>query len=197
MNDSVMLAVCRNLNFIYPVKRMKWKSLRFPKQFSIINKKYFYYLTKKHMKVSISLLNQDPEQEDFEEILKRNPRTIIYFYPKDDTPWCTIEAKDFSDKYIECMKHNISVYGISKDPDKSHCNFISKHGLSIPLISDPELILHKKFGAWWEKNMYGKKVQWTIRSTFLLDQDGKILKEWNNVKAAGHVEKIMKEIWLE
>ncbi len=149
------------------------------------------------MKVSVSLLNQEPEEKEFNKLLQKNPRTIIYFYPKDDTPWCTIEAKDFSDTYIEFMQHHISVYGISKDPDKAHCNFISKHGLSIPLISDPELILHKKFGAWWEKNMYGKKIQWTIRSTFLLDQKGKIIKQWNNVKAKWHVENIMKELKLQ
>jgi len=149
------------------------------------------------MKVSISLLNQDPEEQEFDEILKRNPRTIIYFYPKDNTPGCSIEAKDFSDAYILFMQHHISVYGVSKDSDTSHCNFISKYGLSIPLISDPDLILHKKFGAWWEKNMYGKKIQWTIRSTFLLDQDGNSIKERPNVKAEGHVAKIIEELALK
>jgi len=149
------------------------------------------------MNVSISLLNHDPQTVEFNELLKRNEKTIIYFYPKDNTSWCTIEAKDFSDEYITFLKNGIWIYGISKDTDGSHCNFISKNNLSIPLISDPEFTLHKKFGARGEKNMYGKIVQWTMRSTFLLDQKGEIVKEWKNVKAAGHVEKLIKELELK
>ena len=146
------------------------------------------------MNVYISLLNHEPQAVEFNELLKKNKKTIIYFYPKDDTPGCTIEAKDFSDEYAAFLKQGIGIYGVSKDVDVSHCNFISKHNLSIPLISDPDLILHKKFGARGEKNTYGKISQWTIRSTFLLDQEGKILKSRTNVKATGHVAKIMKEL---
>jgi peroxiredoxin Q/BCP len=108
------------------------------------------------MKVNISLLNHDPQEVEFNELLKKNKKTIIYFYPKDDTPGCTIEAKDFSNEYGTFIKHGIGIYGVSKDTDGAHCNFISKHSLSIPLISDPELILHKKFGARGEKSNYGK-----------------------------------------
>lgn len=149
------------------------------------------------MNVAISLLNHDPQTVEFNELLKKNKKTIIYFYPKDNTPGCTTEAKDFSDEYIVFLKQGIWIYGISKDTDGSHCNFISKHNLSIPLISDPELVLHKKFWARWEKNNYGKIYEWTIRSTFLLDQNGDILKAWKNVKATGHVEKIMKELEIK
>ena len=146
------------------------------------------------MKVDISLLNHDPQEVEFNELLKKNERTIIYFYPKDDTPGCTIEAKDFSNEYATFLKHGIGIYGISKDADTSHCNFITKHNLSIPLISDPELVLHKKFSARGEKSNYGKIYEWTIRSTFLIDQEGNISKARKNVKAAGHVAKIMKEL---
>lgn len=149
------------------------------------------------MKFFVTMLNQDPVEQEFNKILQRNHRTIIYFYPKDDTPWCTTEARDFSDAYILFVQHHISVYGVSKDSDSSHCNFITKYGLSIPLISDPDLILHKKFGAWWEKNIHGRAVKWTIRSTVLLDQDGNIMKQRPHVKADGHVARIIEELELK
>ncbi len=132
----------------------------------------------------------------FESIYKNYPKTIIYFYPKDNTPGCTIEAKDFSMNLKLFLENNIQVIGISKDSEKSHCEFIRKQGITIPLLSDPELILHKQFGTRGEKNNYGKISMWTIRSTFLLDQSGKIIKERRNVKATGHVEKVIKELFF-
>lgn len=126
--------------------------------------------------------------------LKNHNQTIMYFYPKDDTPGCTIEAKDFSTYYNIFLKHNIGIVGISRDTEASHCDFIEKHGLTIPLISDTDLTLHKQFWTRGEKNNYGKIIQGVIRSTFLLDKSGNILKERRNVKATGHVEKIMKEL---
>jgi thioredoxin-dependent peroxiredoxin len=134
--------------------------------------------------------------ENLQTYLKKHKQTIIYFYPKDNTPWCTIEAKDFSTHKEVFNKHGIGIVGISKDSEKSHCNFIEKQNLTIDLLSDSELVLHKKFWAWWEKNMYGKIVEWTIRSTFLVDQQGKTLKARKNVKATGHVEKLIKELEL-
>ena len=92
----------------------------------------------------------------FSEILKTHKQTIFYFYPKDNTPCYTIEAKDFSTHLKTFLKNNIQVIGLSKDSEKSHCGFIEKQELTIPLISDPELILHKQFGTRGEKNMYGK-----------------------------------------
>ena len=77
--------------------------------------------------------------------LKNHNQTIVYFYPKDDTPGCTIEAKDFSTYYDIFLKHDIGIVGISRDTEASHCDFIEKHGLTIPLISDTDLILHKQF----------------------------------------------------
>ncbi len=132
--------------------------------------------------------------EKLQPFLSKYKQTIVYFYPKDNTPGCTIEAHDFT-KYKELFNKSwIWIVWVSKDSEKSHQKFIEKQCLNIDLISDEDLSLHKQFGARWEKNMYGKIVQWVIRSTFLLDGNWKILKEWRNVKAAGHVEKIINEL---
>ena len=149
------------------------------------------------MQVKVSLINQEDENFRFKELLKQQKKTILYFYPKDNTPGCTLEAKDFSDAYPLFIKSGISVYGISRDSSQSHCNFISKNGLSIPLISDPELELHKKYGARGEKKNYGKSYMGTIRSTYLVDQNGEILQSRNNVKAKGHVQRIIDDLKLE
>ena len=126
--------------------------------------------------------------------LNKYKQTIVYFYPKDNTPGCTVEAHDFSVNKKLFNQNWIWIVWISKDSEKSHCNFIEKQNLTIDLITDEDLTLQKQFGAWWEKNMYGKIVQWTIRSTFLLDKNWNILKEWRNVKATGHVKKIIEEL---
>lgn len=128
------------------------------------------------------------------ELLSFSEKTIIYFYPKDNTPGCTTEAKDFSCLKNEFKKLWIAIIWVSKDTLDSHRVFISKKDLSIDLISDPDLVLHKEFWAFGEKNNYWKIVQWVIRSTFLLDSHGNILKEWKNVKAKWHAEKVLKEI---
>lgn len=145
------------------------------------------------MKVTLTT-GQTTSQTTLSDLLKRSKQTILYFYPRDNTPGCTLEARDFSFHLKTFLEKGIQVIWVSKDSEKSHCKFIEKQELAIPLISDPDLILHKQFGARGEKNNYGKISQWTIRSTFLLDQSGAILKERRNVKATGHVEKIMREI---
>jgi peroxiredoxin Q/BCP len=132
--------------------------------------------------------------EKLKAFLKKYKQTIVYFYPKDNTPGCTIEAHDFSKHKELFNKNSIWVVWVSKDSESSHQKFIEKQCLTIDLISDEDLNLHKQFDVRWEKNMYGKIVHWTIRSTFLLDHSWKILKEWRNVKAAGHVEKIINEL---
>ncbi|MDD3262935.1 MAG: peroxiredoxin [Candidatus Absconditabacteria bacterium] len=144
--------------------------------------------------MNINIVEKSNSRETkFTEILKQKKQTILYFYPKDNTSGCSLEARDFSTHLKTFLDNEIQVIGISKDSQESHCKFIEKHGLTIPLISDPELILHKKFGARGEKRNYGKTYEGTIRSTFLLDQSGNIIKERRNVKATGHVEKIIKE----
>lgn len=146
------------------------------------------------MKVTLITSNQDIKEQNFADILKQYEKTLLYFYPKDNTPGCTLEAVSFSGVKDELNARGIGVIGVSKDSDKAHCGFIEKQGLSIDLISDPDLVLHKKYGAWGEKKNYGRVYEGTIRSTFLLDQHGEILQEWRNVKAKGHVEKVMREM---
>lgn len=131
---------------------------------------------------------------ELEKILKNSKYTILYFYPKDNTPWCTMEAHDFTRLENEFNKLEIQIIWVSKDDEKSHQKFIEGTCITFPLISDEELTLHKQFWTWWEKNNYGKISLWTIRSTFLLDSKWEIIKKWINVKATWHVEKILKEI---
>lgn len=149
--------------------------------------------------MQIKLVTAKCEVSDvkFEDILKQNEKTLLYFYPKDNTPGCSVEAVDFTAVKSALNKLGIWVVGVSKDSDSSHCRFIEKKALQIDLISDPELILHKKYGAWGEKKNYGRVYEWTIRSTFLLDQQWVILQEWRNVKAKWHVNKIMREMHLD
>jgi len=128
------------------------------------------------------------------EILSLWEKTLLYFYPKDNTPGCTIENKDFSCLKEEFSKIWIVVIWVSKDSIYSHKKFIESQDLKINLISDPELTLHKHFWAYWEKNNYWKIVTWVIRSTFLVDNEGNILKSWKNVKATNHAQKVLKEL---
>lgn len=127
------------------------------------------------------------------DIVSFSEKTLFYFYPKDDTPGCTVENKDFT-----CLKDQfatkwITLVWVSKDSLEAHKKFIDKYELQVDLISDPELILHKELGAYGEKNNYGKIVQGVIRSTFLVDKTGEVIQEWRNVRAKWHAEKILRE----
>lgn len=115
---------------------------------------------------------------------------IVYFYPKDDTPGCTTEAKEFSAAAARFAEAGARVYGVSKDSLASHRKFREKHELSVRLLSDPDLQAHTAFGAYGEKTLYGKKVMGTIRSTFIL-QDGKVARVFPKVKVAGHVDAVL------
>lgn len=128
------------------------------------------------------------------DIVSFSDKTLLYFYPKDDTPGCTVENKDFScfkDKFTERW---ITLVWVSKDSIDAHKKFIDKYDLQVDLISDPELVLHKELWAFGEKNNYWKIVQWVIRSTFLINKDGEIVQEWRNVRAKWHAEKVLREI---
>lgn len=138
--------------------------------------------------------NWDVTELDLKTLLSFSDKTILYFYPKDNTPGCTIENKDFSSLKKEFNALGISLIGVSKDSIESHKKFIEKQMLTIDLISDPELTLHKALGAYGEKNNYGKIVQGVIRSTFLFNKQGKIIQEWKNIKATGHAERILKAV---
>ena len=117
--------------------------------------------------------------------LKGSP-IVLYFYPADDTPGCTKEACAFRDRSQELKKLGAKVFGVSPDDVTSHVKFKSKFKLNFPLLADPDHQVAEKFGAWREKNMYGKKKMGVVRSTFLIGPDGVIQKVWRSVKVDGH-----------
>lgn len=121
-------------------------------------------------------------------------KTLLFFYPKDNTPGCSLENKDFTCLKWAYEKIWVKLIGVSKDSIASHEKFQANYGLENDLVSDPTLELHKAYNAYGEKNNYGKIVQGVIRSTVLLDNKGNTLKIWNNVKATWHAEKILKEL---
>jgi len=116
---------------------------------------------------------------------------VLYFYPKDNTPGCTLEAKDFSCLVDNFADLNTKIIGISKDSVKSHRNFTGKYDLKIELLSDQDKEIMKKFGVWRMKKMYGKERMGIVRSTFLIDPQGKINQIWDNVRAKSHAEKVL------
>lgn len=120
-----------------------------------------------------------------------NKALVLYFYPKDNTPGCTLEGKEFSALQGDFAKRGVRVVGVSKDDADSHAQFVADCGLGIDLLSDPDGTLHDAFAAVGEKTLYGRKFVGTIRSTFVLGPDAKILKEWRNVRAAGHAAKVL------
>jgi len=116
---------------------------------------------------------------------------VIYFYPRDNTPGCTNEAKDFSKLYKEFKKLNCEIVGISKDSIESHKKFTNKFKIPFQLLSDEKIIALKKYRAWGEKSMYGKKFMGIKRTTVLINQKGKIIKIWNNVKVKDHAKEVL------
>ena len=119
---------------------------------------------------------------------------VIYFYPKDSTPGCTTEGQEFRDSYEKFKKLNTEIYGVSRESIKSHENFIDKYNFPFELISDPDESLCNLFDVIKEKSMYGKKYMGIERSTFLIDEKGKLIKEWRKVKIPGHVEEVLESI---
>ncbi len=117
-------------------------------------------------------------------------RVVVYFYPKDDTPICTEEAKSFRDNLEKLSKYGV-VIGVSTDDIKSHEDFREKYHLNFPILSDVGHKLAEKFAVWNEKVTDGKKVAGVERSTFILDKDGKIEKEWRDIDINGHIEEIL------
>jgi peroxiredoxin Q/BCP len=121
----------------------------------------------------------------------RGKNVVIYFYPKDSTPGCTTEGRDFSALHAKFKRANTVILGVSRDSIASHEKFKAKQGFTFDLISDPDEIVCKKFDVIQEKTLYGRKFMGVVRSTFLIDADGKLRKEWRNVKVAGHAEEVL------
>lgn len=116
---------------------------------------------------------------------------VIYFYPKDDTPGCTIEAQDFQAMRDDFASAGVRVIGVSRDSLASHEKFQAKYDLDFTLISDPDTEVCQAYGVWQEKSNYGKTSMGIVRSTFLVGADGSVAKAWRNVRAKGHAEKVL------
>jgi peroxiredoxin Q/BCP len=124
----------------------------------------------------------------------KGKHVVVYFYPKDSTPGCTLEGQDFRDQISKFRRHNTVVLGISRDSIKSHENFKAKQGLPFELLSDADEKVCKLFDVIKEKNMYGRKVMGVERSTFLIDDKGVLRREWRKVKVKGHVDEVLEAI---
>jgi len=116
---------------------------------------------------------------------------VLYFYPKDDTPGCTTEGSDFRDSHAKFKRRNTVILGVSRDSLESHEKFKAKLKFPFDLVSDPDEKLCKLFDVIQEKNMYGKKVMGVERSTFIIDAEGVLKKEWRKVKVDGHVDEVL------
>jgi peroxiredoxin Q/BCP len=124
----------------------------------------------------------------------RGKKVVIYFYPADMTPTCTQQACDFRDVKLSFADANTAVLGISPDPVKSHDKFIAKHELPFPLLSDSDHAVCEMFGVWQLKKLYGKEYMGVVRSTFLIDESGVLVKEWRKVRIKNHVAEILEAL---
>ncbi|MEV7006047.1 thioredoxin-dependent thiol peroxidase [Streptosporangium sp. NPDC051022] len=127
----------------------------------------------------------------------RGKRVILYFYPAAMTPGCTKQACDFRDSLASLTAAGFVVLGVSKDTPAKLAKFVERDALTFPLLSDPDLEVHKAYGAYGEKMMYGKTTVGVLRSTFVIDPDGKIEKALYNVKATGHVARLRRELGVD
>ena len=116
---------------------------------------------------------------------------ILYFYPKDDTPWCTIETNDFNKLLTKFKRFNCEVYGISKDNINSHNKFKEKYKIKFDLLADDEIKIVKSYKVWAKKKFMGREFMGVVRSTFLIDPKGKIVKIWDNVKVKDHAQEVL------
>ena len=116
---------------------------------------------------------------------------VLYFYPRDNTPGCTVEAQEFRDAVPALSKLGAVVLGVSKDSIESHCKFRDKFDLTFPLLTDPDTKMMEAYDAWGDKVLYGKKSKGVIRSTVLIGRDGKVAKHWPKVSVKGHVAAVL------
>ena len=141
---------------------------------------------------NFKLDSTDGSTFELKNVKKKN--IILYFYPKDDTPGCTLESKDFNKLNSMINKKNTVVFGISKDSMESHLKFKKKYKLKFDLLSDENLSVIKKYGVWGMKSFLGKKFKGVIRSTFLINSKGKVHKIWSNVRVKDHAKSVMEEL---
>ncbi|MCF7918468.1 MAG: thioredoxin-dependent thiol peroxidase [Candidatus Cloacimonetes bacterium] len=136
-----------------------------------------------------NLLNQDNQNVKLSDF--KGYWLILYFYPRDNTPGCSLEARDFTCLQQDFEKLGIKIIGISKDSVSSHQRFIEKQALNLTLLSDQDLKVMQAYGVWREKTLYGKTALGVVRSTFLIDPQGTIHEAWYNVKAKDHAQKML------
>jgi peroxiredoxin Q/BCP len=137
---------------------------------------------------------KDQDGNNFSLAGLKGKKVVLYFYPKDNTPGCTAEACNLRDNYSELKKLGFEIVGISPDNDKSHRKFIDKFSLPFTLLPDTDKKIVKNYGVWGEKKMYGKSYEGVLRTTFIIDENGIIMKIIKDVKTAGHAEQILKEL---
>lgn len=124
----------------------------------------------------------------------KGSKVVLYFYPKDNTTGCTLEACDFRDSYSRLKKKGVVLLGVSPDSEKSHQNFKTKYDLPFPLIADTDKTIAGAYEVWQEKSMYGRKYMGIVRSTFVIDEKGKIIAVFSKVKVKGHVDEVLQAI---
>ncbi len=138
---------------------------------------------------AVSIVMPDGSEANTSDYLGK--KWVLYFYPKDSTPGCTTEAKDFSSMMGDFAAAGVSVLGVSKDSPKRHNNFIAKSELTVPLASDEEGVLCEAMGVWILKKLYGREYMGIARATFLIGEDGVIARVWPKVKVKGHAEEVL------
>jgi peroxiredoxin Q/BCP len=137
-------------------------------------------------------VNQDGEEISLNQFLGK--KVILFFYPQDNTPTCTIEACNLRDNYQALVRKGFVVLGISPDKEKKHKNFIAKYNLNYPLITDPDLKVHELYGTWGDKVLFGRKYKGTLRTTFIIDEKGKIQKVIEKVESKRHTAQILQAL---
>ncbi|MGD2060136.1 MAG: thioredoxin-dependent thiol peroxidase [Acidimicrobiia bacterium] len=143
-------------------------------------------------KIAFSLPNQDGETVSNDDFAGK--RYVMFFYPRAMTPGCTTESCDFRDSYTDFGRAGYEVVGVSPDPPSRNATFKEKEGLNFDLLSDEDHQLAESLGAWGEKKMYGKTSEGLIRSTFVIDEQGKVEKAYRNVRAKGHVARVKADL---
>ena len=139
-----------------------------------------------------TLPSTNGENQKLKDLLGKN--VVIYFYPKDDTPGCTIETNDFNKLLTKFKKLNCEIFGISKDTIKSHDKFREKFKIKFDLLADEEIKVLKKYKVWCKKKFMGREFMGIIRSTILIDKKGKIIKVWDNVKVKDHAKEVLETL---
>jgi peroxiredoxin Q/BCP len=140
-------------------------------------------------------LDQDGKSVGLEDF--KGKKVILYFYPKDDTPGCTAEACNLRDNYESLLSKGFAIVGVSPDNEKSHTKFKSKYTLPFSLIADPEAKIIKAYNAWGEKSFLGRKYEGVLRTTFVIDESGKILKIISKVDTRDHTRQILEELGIK